>query len=428
MLLLQNASKMDLLVLAPLLLQLIGLTLAVLIDPYIRKKHRRIMLLIIVVVFSLLVQNELDHLLDLDGTMPFARTLVSIYGYCVRPLILALFLLLFGKRRLDPAVWILIGLNTVIHLTALFSDICFSIGSNNVFYRGPLGYSCHIVSGILLLSLLWVTLRADATARKRELVIPTCNALAIVLSVVLDSLLFDRLFPVDFLTITVVSCSVFYYIWLHLQFVREHEKALMAEQRIQIMMSQIQPHFLYNTLSTIQALCKTDPDKAFDTTEKFGAYLRQNIDSLSQPNRIPVQKELEHVQIYAEIEKIRFPSIFMEYDTPDLDFQIPALTIQPLVENAIRHGVRIREKGIISVQTRRLADCHEITVRDNGKGFLAAEAEALDQTHIGIRNVRARVEQMCGGSLEVESVPDVGTTVTIRIPLQQDLNETAQHS
>ncbi len=409
----------DLLTLLPLLLQLIGLTCAVLIDPYIHRKHRKIMLIITVLLFSLLVQNYLDHLLERNGSLPFARTLVGIYGYCVGPMILALFGYLVGREQSYWPAWMLVGVNAAIHLTALFSGLCFSITEDNNFYRGPLGYSCHVISGILLLYLVFLMVRSFDNVRTREKLIPLFNILLIFASVIADSLVAYPALSVSFLTVTAVSSSVFYYIWLHLQFVREHEKALMAEQRIQIMMSQIQPHFLYNTLSTIQALCKTDPDKAFDTTEKFGTYLRQNIDSLRQPSRIPVQKELEHVRIYAEIESIRFPSIRVEYDTPDLDFLIPALTIQPLVENAIRHGVRIREKGLVTVKTRKRPDYHEIVVQDNGKGFDLAVAESLDETHIGIRNVRARVEQMCSGSLTVESHLDVGTTVTIRIPLAQ---------
>ena len=415
----------DLLTLLPLLLQLVGLTCAVLIDPYIRRKHRKIMGVIIALLFSLLMQNYLDHLLQRDGSLPFSRTLVGIYGYSVGPFILILFCCLVGKERPHRFAWVLAGVNAAVHLTAVFSGVCFSITDQNNFHRGPLGYSCHTVCGLLLLYLLFLTVRSFKNVRAREKLIPLFNVLLILGSVVADSVVSYRTLSVSFLTVTAVSSSVFYYIWLHLQFVREHEQALMAEQRIQIMMSQIQPHFLYNTLSTIQALCKTDPDKAFDTTEKFGTYLRQNIDSLRQPNRIPIQKELEHVRIYAEIESIRFPSISVEYDTPDLDFRVPALTVQPLVENAIRHGVRIREKGLVTVRTRKTPDYHEIVVQDNGKGFDLAAAEALDETHIGIRNVRARVEQMCAGSLTVESQLNAGTTVTIRIPLSQtDLPDT----
>lgn len=402
----------------PLLLQLVGLSLVVLIDPYIRKKHKKVMLLIVVFVFSLLMQNYVGYLMDINGKMPFARTVVSIYGYSVRPMILVLFYYIVGKQKSYRFAWILIGLNTAIHLTALFSDVCFRIDESNHFFRGPLGFSCHIVSAVLLAYLVYLTVKENVREWNWGTLTPFLNALLIVVSVLMDTFFSNSEYPVSYLTVAVVSSCVFYYIWLHLQFVHEHERAMMAEQQIQIMMSQIQPHFLYNTLSTIQALCKTDPEKAFSTTEKFGTYLRQNLDSLSLPNLIPVAKELEHTRIYAEIEAIRFPFFRMEYDTPELDFLIPALTVQPLVENAIRHGIRIRKEGVISIVTRKTAAYYEITVTDNGKGFDAEMTDLSDGTHIGLKNVRERVERMCGGTLIVDSMIDRGTSVTIRIPFR----------
>lgn len=404
------------LLLFPLLLQLIGMTFAVLIDPYIHKKHKTVMLIIVAFNFSLIVQNCSEVLLDAGTSHILARTLVCIYGYSIRPLILVLFFYLIGKRRSYWFAWVLVGVNALIHLTSLFSGICFRIDAHNHFYRGPLGFSCHIVSAVFLVYLTYLSVKEYSRYRKWETVLPLSNILMLIASVIFDTFFVYGNYLVSYTTIAIVSSCVFYYIWLHLQFVREHEQSLMAEQRIQIMMSQIQPHFLYNTISTIQALCKTDPDKAFETTEKFGTYLRQNIDSLGQTKLIPVQKELEHVRIYAEIEELRFPSVKVEYDTPDLDFRIPALTIQPLVENAIRHGVRIRKEGVVTVTTRKTQDGHEITVCDNGKGFDVTAMEAQDGTHIGLRNVRERVEEMCGGSVSIESVIDQGTTVIIRLP------------
>ena len=113
-----------------------------------------------------------------------------------------------------------------------------------------------------------------------------------------------------------ISC-VMYYIWLHLQFVRKHERALLAEHRIQIMMTQIQPHFLFNTLSAIRALIGKDQKAASHTVGLFSAYLRQNLESLNQAEVIPLSKEIEHTKIYAEIEMIRFPNIRVEYDIRD---------------------------------------------------------------------------------------------------------------
>ena len=159
--------------------------------------------------------------------------------------------------------------------------------------------------------------------------------------------------PLSFLTMAIVISCLFYYIWLHLQFVREHEDDLKAKQRIQIMRTQIQPHFLYNTIATFKALCRKNPEQAAEVADKFGAYLRQNLNSLDMPGRIPFEKELQHTKLYAEIEMVRFDNIRVEYDIQDSDFTLPPLTLQPMVENAIRHGVRIRKDGMVRVLTQK---------------------------------------------------------------------------
>ena len=204
--------------------------------------------------------------------------------------------------------------------------------------------------------------------------------------------------------------------------------------RIELLVSQIQPHFIFNTLSTIQALCRIDPDKAFDTIEKFGSYLRMNLESLGTPALIPFQKELEHTRIYAEIEELRYPEIRITYDIRDDDFELPALSVQPMVENAIRHGVRGKYGGEVFVTSYEEKGNHVVKIRDNGRGFDASpfaaspsgegDANAPDEvpapagrSHIGIRNVRERIETMCGGTLTIESRRWKGTTVTITIPL-----------
>lgn len=405
-------------ILLPLVLQMIGLTFAVIIDPYMGKKRRQIMLVIIALNASLVVIDYLSMLLLTRWSRPVVRTLVDIYAYSARPVILLLFAYIVAPNQTQKKLWFLIALNFLIHLTALFSPVCFTITADNLYVRGPLGYTCHIVSGILLIYLVVLTFKVFSSKRG-ETWIPVFNALLIIAAVVADSLVnFDDI-PVTFLTIAIISSNLFYFIWLHQQFVREHELDLMAEQRIRIMRTQIQPHFLYNTIATFKALAKKDPDKAEAVAEKFGLYLRENLDSLNVNGCIPVEKELEHTRTYAEIEMVRFENVRVDYDLQDLAFSVPPLSVQPLVENAIRHGVRIRDEGIVRVSTRRSADCHEIVVEDNGEGFDTKEIEQADGKHIGIRNVRERIEKMCGGTLTIDSKIGEGTTVTIRIPAKE---------
>ena len=410
-----------LMLLVPLLLQLTVLTFSVLIDPYIRKRDKRLLLLIAALLFSLIAQNVLDHRLQGDAAHDFWHTVISVYGYCARPTILMLFISLLDVKKRCRLLWVLIAGNAAIYLTAFFSDAVFCI-RDGLFFRGPLGWTCHVVSLVLLLFHLVQTLVKFQSLRRPEALIPVFSAAVIIAAAVIETRYdMDSVFGI--LTLAAVSGSLFYYVWLHLQFVREHEQALLSQQSIKIMMSQIQPHFLYNTLSTIQALCRTDPEKAFDTLEIFGTYLRQNIDTLDQPDRIPFASELKHTQIYTEIEMLRFPSIHLEYEIEDSDFTLPALTVQPIVENAIRHGVRIRSRGLVSVRTFRDGNDHVICICDNGKGFDPNVDYDPDETHIGIRSVRERIERLCGGSLTIESRLDEGTTVTIRIPEERRSHE-----
>ena len=415
-----KSHYLDTLALIPVLTLLGLLTVIVSIDDYIRSSLKRTMCVIIAVVFSLVAQNYIEYRLSAGELHWLARTLSSIYGYAVRPVILVLFWRLIAPQRRLGWAWALAGVNAAVHCTALFSHVCFWIDMENAYHRGLLSHMCLYTSAILFACVFIATIRTFLPDRRKETWVLVLVLVLLAAAVVLDYNIGLTLQPVSYLTIAVVISCVMYYIWLHLQFVREHEQALRAEQRIQIMMTQIQPHFLYNTIATIRALCRRDAEKAGEVAEQFGDYLRQNLDSLGIVGLIPFRKELEHTRIYAQIEMVRFDNIRVEYDIQDEAFEIPPLTLQPLVENAIRHGVRIREEGLVRISTRRGGSGHVIEVWDNGAGFDVVKIDAADGAHIGIRNVRERIGGMCGGFLKVESQIGVGTTVTIGIPLRED--------
>ncbi len=401
---------------SPLLL-LLGLGFIAAIDPYIRRAQRRVMLVIAALSLTLVAQNILEDSFFVNRSNLALKNLLSAYGYSVRPVILILFLYFIkprGKKRLQ---WLLAGINAVLYFSSPFTGLCFEIRETDyVLLRGPLWLLCLAVSAILLVELLAQTILLYRGTRKWERLIPLAVVLIIIVSVFLDFRVVAESQPVTFLTIAISVSSVFYYIWLHMQFVREHERDLVAAQRIRIMMTQIQPHFLFNALNTIRALYAKDSPLADKTLENFSAYLRQNLESLSQSDLIPIDKELEHTRLYAEIEALRFPNIRVEYLIEDKAFRLPALTIQPLVENAIRHGVRCRKDGLVTVSTVREAGVHRITVCDNGVGFDLKQKKTTEESHIGLQNVKERVEQMCGGSMILKSEIGKGTGVTLLIP------------
>ena len=404
-------------ILLPMLFLLLGLGFTVVIDPYIQQKQRRIMLLIVVLCLSLIVQNLWENELFVSHSHLALKNLLSAYGYSVRPVFLVLFLSIVWPEGKKWPAWTLAGINAALYFSSPFTKLCFEIREFDfAALRGPLWFSCILVSGVLLLQLLVLTIIRFQETRKLEQLIPVSVALVIAASVALDMHVGMMPQPVAFLTMAIVIGSVFYYIWLHLQFVREHEQDLMAAQRIQIMMTQIQPHFLFNALNTIRALYAKDPPLADRTLEDFSTYLRQNLESLNSSDRIPFARELEHTRLYAEIEVLRFPNAQVEYRIEDEQFEIPALTIQPLVENAIRHGIRNRKDGLVTISTAREPDGHRITIQDNGVGFDTKKPASAGGAHIGLRNVKDRIEKMCGGTMELQSQIGMGTSIIIRIP------------
>ena len=404
-------------ILIPLAVLILGLTPIVARDNYLNKNQKSIMFTIIAMIGVLVLQNVVDYILQTVVSAPYLRTLESIVGYSVRPVIIILFCKLVRSNGKNTIAWILVVLNAAIYLTATFSHLPFYIDENNHYHGGMFyfGKTAFIVSFILLAHLIYCTVK-EYRKKKAWIWIPIVNIILIVVASILDISPLYHDYPVSYLTIFIVCCSLFYYIWLHLEFVKEHERDLKAEQRIKIMISQIQPHFLYNTLTTIQSLCLVDPQMASEVTGKFGAYLRNNLDSLEQDNLIPLSKELEYTKLYADIEMLRFPEISVEYSIDAYDFMIPALTIQPLVENAIRHGVREVEQGLVEVSTSRTESDYIIVISDNGIGFDPNMPLDSDKDHIGIKNVSERIKALCDGTLTIDSQSGKGTVITITIP------------
>ena len=204
----------------------------------------------------------------------------------------------------------------------------------------------------------------------------------------------------------------------------ENEKQLakaekqLYESRISVMLSQIQPHFLYNSLNAIRSLCRKDPEQAREAIGSFAEYLRGNMDSLNKREPIPFIRELSHIENYLKLEKFRFgDELKVNYDIKEKNFFIPALSVQPLVENAVKHGICEKENGgTLTLKTYRDGEYIVIEVSDDGIGFDAEKliSEDKERSHIGIQNTRERLKQMIGASLTIESSPGKGTVAEIR--------------
>lgn len=172
-------------------------------------------------------------------------------------------------------------------------------------------------------------------------------------------------------------------------------------------------------------MCTIDPETAQEATVTFADYLRGNMDSLKQKEPVPFSKELEHLKKYLYIEKLRFgKKLNIVYDIETEDFVLPQLSIQPLAENAVKHGIsKKRGGGTLTIATRETDASFEVIVSDDGKGFDVTEVKDDGRSHVGMDNVRRRLKEMCGGEVIINSVIGEGTTATVILPKEGQKHE-----
>ncbi len=196
----------------------------------------------------------------------------------------------------------------------------------------------------------------------------------------------------------------------------QEQKEETMRQRTQVAVLQMRPHFIHNTLMSIYYLCAQNPQKAQQVILDFSRYLQSNFSAIAREDTIPFAEELEHTRAYLAVEQARFQGrLFVEFDTPDAFFRIPALTLQPIVENAIKHGMNPDADPLyVTVTTEDTDRGVLITVEDTGPGYAPTDEDA---PHFALNNIRERLKTMCGGTLEIEPREAGGTKVTVFIPI-----------
>jgi sensor histidine kinase YesM len=196
----------------------------------------------------------------------------------------------------------------------------------------------------------------------------------------------------------------------------------LAEAQLQALKMQLQPHFLFNTLHSISALVYTDVEAADKMIARLGDFLRLTLEN-SGTQEVSLQQELEFLKCYLEIERIRFQdrlTTTFRIDAQALDTQVPNLILQPIVENAIRHGIAPRSTpGRIDILAERKNGTLRIRIKDNGSGLsLNQSLERNGKEGVGLANTRARLEQLYGAAhrFELANDPRGGLIVTLEIP------------
>lgn len=316
------------------------------------------------------------------------------------------------KRAVNRSRWLTSVFTVSVYLLTIFYEILFP------------HHNLHV-----MICLSFVVLNALFDGYPLETIAMTAAVLAVV--VTLDWFLI----PHKWFVRNLLNCTVSAFVGCYLAWRRSHEKCRLlihkeAEQaahdkelRTQLMLTQLRPHFIYNTLATIRALCAIEPAKAQTAIDQLCDVLRGNMESVSNSKLEPFPWSLERVKNYIALEQLRFgDKLRVEYDLQVTDFLLPPLSLQPIVENAIRHGVgNKRGGGTITIASREEAGFVIVTVTDDGAGIDAPNLAALPKpndhrTHIGLHNVNERLSLLMGGTLTFHSQAGHGTVVTLRIP------------
>ena len=272
---------------------------------------------------------------------------------------------------------------------------------------------------ILLLSLAYTIRHRHQLSRKTYI----SFIIAILpLTVTITLLMFFEIYPLFDISFILSALSMFAIIVSdRIEQDMQHQREIarqqqeIASQRANIMVLQMRPHFIYNTLMSIYSLCNIDPQKARQVTMDFTNYLRKNFNAVSSDSTIPFSAELEHTRAYLGVEQTQYEDMLVvDYDIQITHFRLPPLTLQPIVENAVKHGMDPYSGPLhVSIRTQHTDSGNEIIVEDNGPGFDPTDE---NKPHPTITNIRQRLEMMCGGKMTITPREGGGTVVKVTIP------------
>jgi len=280
----------------------------------------------------------------------------------------------------------LCGIQLLCSVLSYWNGMYFTTGTDNIYRRGDWFWLSQLIPFLIILMDAALIFVCRKHIRKRDVYF--LSSFILFFSIAQFFQIFNYGIELTNVGATVSILLMFTHIQSRRELRMEQQEHELTQSRQAVMISQIQPHFLYNSLAAIQQLCTIDPRAAEETVVEFAEYLRGNLDSLSINKPIPFEKELRHVEIYLKIEKKRFgEKLNVVYDIKAKDFQLPALTLQPVVENAVRCGITKKENGgTVTIKTEEMENKIVIKVTDDGVGFDSNEQLAINNEQLIINN------------------------------------------
>lgn len=294
-----------------------------------------------------------------------------------------------------------------------FTDAIYYVTDDNEYFRGPLfPLAMSPLLGIMILNI------AGVIQRRKKLTKRCFIALLVYLLPMTVAMLMHMFIEAELFLVFGMALFALIMFGLILadnmdQFMRQQRE--IANQRAGIMVLQMRPHFISNTIMGIYYLCDRDPQKAKQVTLDFNTYLRRNFNAIASEDTIPFASELEHTRAYLAVEQAQFEDdLIVSFDTPHTLFRLPPLTLQPIVENAVKHGMSATKDPLhIHILTRKTDSASEVIVEDDGTGFVRPDD---NEPHLALKNIRQRLDWMCKGTLTIAQREGGGTLVKVTIP------------
>lgn len=294
-----------------------------------------------------------------------------------------------------------------------FTNIFYIISSDGIFYRTS--WFPLMVAPLVLIMLLNIAslIHRRKKLSKRYIIALLIYMIPLTIFVVIHA--FIDIEMVLFLGVGICALSMYSLIVSDyiMQIIRQQRE--IAHQRASVMALQMRPHFIYNTMMSIYYLCKQDADKAQQVTLDFTSYLRKNFTAIASEELVPFEEELEHARAYLAVEQTQHEDmLYVDYDTLHTDFSVPSLTLQPLVENAVKHSLDPNGDPLhIYVRTQQTDKASAIIVENNGLDYQPSND---NEPHIALANIRQRLQIMCKGELTIATREGGGTIVKVIIP------------
>ena len=407
---------------AGLTIALMSLLLAV-FSRYMEKKGRRFFIVFFLILTGYVLCDLMGQItasfLGPDFTV-LSRILLfleSFFSSTLIPMLSGYLVYCAGEKAERHPLLITSGVLWLIYVALLtvtqFTSLIYYFTPDNVYHRGPYYPVLLIPPAAMMLLNLFALLR-----RKKKLTPLQFKGFQAYVLIPLACMVIQMFFFGIYMIVmgtAVASLVLFIYILGQQTDHYVRQQGENTNQRLNIAILQMRPHFIYNTMTSIYYLVAQDSVKAQQVISDFTNYLRKNFTAIAANEPILFAEELEHTRAYLAVEQVRFEGkLFVKYETEVNVFRLPPLTLQPIVENAVKHGVDPDLAPVtITIKTSETEEEIRLTVEDNGVGF---DHEEAGSTGGALENIRERLKLMCNGSLSIMPREHGGTVVMIRLP------------